>query len=488
MRTKTLSKLIGTAESTTIEWKQSLAQLNEIIESIAAFSNTQGGRILVGISNSGEAKGVLIGKDTIENLANRIAQHTEPKIHPQISVIQANEKKVIVIDVKESHDKLVLANGKPYIRVGCSTRRMGKNEYERLILEKHKEKLRFDAQVCKGAKLKDIDNSLVKEFVVRAKTERGLDLDEKSSIKEILMRLRLIKDNNLSNAAILLFGKPQDFYPQCEVKCVRFKGTDVTGEMLDLKPINGSVINQLRDTEKFIFNHIALSAWVESGKMERREKWEYPPRAIREALANAIAHRDYWSSAKVQVRIFDDRIEFWNPGKLPEGWTVETLMKKHVSFPPNPLIAKQFFWLKYVEEVGTGTNKIIKWCREWGLSEAVFEYAASSLVVTLKKIVSKKEISSVKPGPSWDQVGSKLGLRLDEVKKILIFCVTPRSLVEVIKQMGFRNRTKFKQKYFNPLLRKGLLEMTILDKPNSPNQKYITTAAGRKLVNSFSTS
>ncbi|MBA7691563.1 hypothetical protein ES703_100109 [subsurface metagenome] len=102
-------------------------------------------------------------------------------------------------------------------------------------------------------------------------------------------------------------------------------------------------------------------------------------------LANAIAHRDYWSVSKVQVRIFDDRIEFWNPGRLPEGWTVKTLKEKHESIPRNPLIARCFFWMKYVEEVGTGTNKMIKWCTEWGLPEPDFEYTGTSLVVTFRK-------------------------------------------------------------------------------------------------------
>src|SRR3990167_3743089 len=175
------------------------------------------------------------------------------------------------------------------------------------------------------------------------------------------MRLKLMKGKKLTNAAILLFGEPEEFYPQCEIKCVRFKGLDVTGEMLDLKPFNGSVISQLRDAEKFIFDHIPMRAWIESGKLERQEKWLYPPKAIRESLANAIAHRDYQTTSKVQVRIFDDRIEFWNPGHLPQGWTSETLKQAHESKPVNPLIAKAFFWIRYAEEVGTGTNKIVQW-------------------------------------------------------------------------------------------------------------------------------
>ncbi len=385
MKTKNASKLIGASESTVIEWKPSLSQINEIIESISAFSNTEGGRLFVGISKTGDILGVLIGKDTVESLANRIAQHTEPKIHPRITVMKVGDKEIIVIDVKESHSKVVLASGRPYVRVGKSTRRMSKDEYEGRILEKHRDELRFDDQICQGATLKHIGRGIVKEFVIKAKAERGLDLDEKWPVEEILNRLKLLKNKKPTNAAILLFGAPQDFYTQCELKCVRFKGLDVTGEMLDLKPVHGSMIHQLRDAEKFIFDHIALRAWIESGKLERQEKWEYPPKAIRECLANAIAHRDYRSSSKVQVRIFDDRIEFWNPGILPKGWTAETFKRKHESKPFNPLIAKAFFWIKYIEEVGTGTNKIIQWCREWGLPEPEFEYTGTAVVVTLKK-------------------------------------------------------------------------------------------------------
>ncbi|MBI4398404.1 MAG: putative DNA binding domain-containing protein [Candidatus Omnitrophica bacterium] len=479
---KKLAKLIGNSESITVEWKPSLSQSNEIVESVTAFANAEGGSLFIGISKNGEPMGVSIGKDTIENLTNRIAQHTEPKMHPRINVINVQDKEIIAIHVKESHEKPVLAGGKPYIRVGKSTRQMGKEEYESRILDKHKEKLRFDAQICEEARIKDIRPGLVKEFIVKAKQERGLDIPESTSVEEVLMRLKLMKSKKLTNAAILLFGEPEDFFPQCEIKCVRFKGLDVTGEMIDLKPINGTVIHQLRDAEKFIFDHIAMAAWIESGKLERQEKWEYPPKAIREALANAIAHRDYWSTAKVQVRIFDDRIEFWNPGKLPHGWTVQMLKKKHSSLPPNPLIAKQFFWLKYVEEVGTGTNKIIQWCREWGLPAPAFEYIASSLVVTLKKAVSVKEIAGTKPGPSRDQVGTKSGLSSDDIQKILIFCNTPKKLVEIMGEMNLSSRTKFRKKYINPLLQKKLLEMSNPQKPNSATQKYATSLLGRELI------
>lgn len=373
-------------ESEIVELKPSLSQSDRIIATVAAMANKTGGKIIVGISSSGKIIGIEIGKDTVEKLTNKITQNTDPPVYPKISIETMDSKNVIIIEVSESQDHLVLAFGRPYKRVGKSTIKMSKEEYERSILEKHKETLRFDSQINKRAQMKNIDSDKVVAFVKKAKTERGLDINADAPLEEVLSRLKLTQDNRLTNSSLLLFGRnPQNFFLQAEVKCVRFKGTGVTGTMIDMKDIAGNIIDQLVEVEKFIFDHISLTSWIEDGKLERQEKWEYPPKAIREALANALAHRDYRSSSKTQVRIFDDRIEFWNPGRLPEGWTIETLKEKHESKPFNPLIAKAFFWIKYIEEVGTGTNKIIEWCKDWGIAEPDFEYAGSSIVMTLRK-------------------------------------------------------------------------------------------------------
>ncbi len=148
MIVKNLTKIIGTSESTTTEWKQSLSEINEIIETAVAFVNTEGGKIFVGVSKIGKALGAQIGKGTIENLVNQISQHTDPKLHPEITIKKIDGKEIIVIEVKESPDHLVLAFGRPYKRVGRSSPRMSKDEYEQLILEKHKDESEFDKDIC----------------------------------------------------------------------------------------------------------------------------------------------------------------------------------------------------------------------------------------------------------------------------------------------------------------------------------------------------
>jgi ATP-dependent DNA helicase RecG len=383
-----LFEFIKSGESETLEFKKSTGEWKEIIETVSAFANTKGGIILVGVSNEGNIFGVSLGKGTIEDLTNKIVTNTEPKIYPEIGTQSLNKKKVIYIKVDAYPYEEVLAFGRPFKRAGKNTIRMSKDEYQRRILEIHKKELYFDGQICYEASLADIDERKIKEFVRKARGRRKLDIDESLPAEEILRKLKLIKEENLTNASILLFGKnPQDVFIQAGVKCIRFKGTDITADMLDFKDIEGDLFQQLEETENFIFRNIGLRSWLEERKLERQEKWEYPPKVIREALINAIVHRDYRSKGKVQIRIYDDRIEFWNPGKLPSGWTPDTLKQEHTSEPFNPLIFKMFFWIGEVEEVGSGTNKIIIWCKEWELPEPEFGISGTSIFVKIRKDV-----------------------------------------------------------------------------------------------------
>ena len=381
-----LKKIISQDESETVEFKKSLSESKEIIKTISAFANTKGGRIFIGVSNYGKVLGVEIGKDTMEHLVNQITQNTDPKVQPHITIEKIDEKQIIIIKVKESPDHLVLAFGRPYKRVGKSTIRMSKDEYERIILEKHKDKLYFDSQICKDAALADIDKEKIRWFLKKAKAERNLDIDYTASPSEALKRLNLLVDNKPTNTAILMFGKnPQRFLIQSEVRCARFKGIKAVKPFIDMKVVDGSIYEQIDQTEKFILFNIKKAAWIEPGKIERQEKWEYPPDAIREAIINAIAHRDYNSPANVHISIFDDRVEIWNPGKLPPPLTPKNLKEEHKSIPVNPSLANLLFLIKYIERWGTGTNDIMKWCREEGLPEPIFKEVTGGFAVVLRK-------------------------------------------------------------------------------------------------------
>ena len=381
MSRREFTNLIGAAESLNSEWKPSLSQINEIIENVSAFSNTEGGKIIIGVSKEGNLLGVDIGKDTIERLTNQISLNTDPKIHPRITVKKIDKKSIIVIEIKESSDHLVLAFGRPYKRVGKSTVKMSKDEYEKLILEKHKEKLQFDTKICLKATVKEIDKEKLRWFLRKAKEERNYDIDPETPIKEALNRLNLIQDEKLTNAAILLFAKdPEKFFPQVKIRAGRLKGTDGL-DFIDMKVLEGTIPELREKAMKFIMDHIRHGVFFDANR--RYDRWEYPLRAVEEVLNNALAHRDYFSNAEIQLSIYNDRIEVWNPGALPKPLTPQDLKGKHKSIPRNKLLADRLFLIKFIEQWGKGTNRIIEEMKQSNLPEPEFQNLSGGFDVVL---------------------------------------------------------------------------------------------------------
>lgn len=383
-----ITELICQGECETTEFKTSLAEWRDVIETICAFSNRNGGSIFIGVGDNCEVIGVDCGKSTLENLANQIKQNTDPVIYPSIRIEIIEGKSIIVVDVKEFEQKPVLAFGRAFMRVGKSSQKLGYDEIRRLAILTSK--VYWDGRVCEGAGLLDIDDGKVKWFLNRAKSERRLELDSETPVGESLNKLNLLNEGNPTNAAILLFGKnPQRFFTQSEIRCARFKGTKPL-EFIDMKVFGGNLIDQREDVVEFVKEHIKLHAKIVG--MERVETWEYPIDAIRESVTNAICHRDYEVYSNVQVRIFDDRVEVWGCGFLPEPLTLGELKRDHMSILRNPLIGNCFFWIKFIEHWGTGTNRIIDACVNHGLPEPVFEELSGSLVVTLRNRVTEEAL------------------------------------------------------------------------------------------------
>lgn len=381
-----IQELIKKGESQTLEFKPSLSDIDKILQELCGFANTEGGMLLVGVSDSGKLLGTDIGKNTIESFTNKISQGFDPKLYPKIDRVKLDGKDLLLVEIKETINKPYQVFGKAFKRVGKSTLQMSRDEFERMILEKHREKIQFDSQICRDAKLKDIDERKVRLFLEKAKRERRLELDPKIPVKEVLEKLDLTQNGKLTNTAILMFGRdPQKSFLQTEVRCAKFKGIKSVKPFLDMKVIRETIHEQIDEAERFVLSNIRKKAWTVPGQVEREERWEYPPDAVREAITNAVAHRDYFSTANVHISIFDDRIEVWNPGKLPEPLKPEDLKKEHKSIPVNRLLAHMLFLIKDIERWGTGTNDIVKECVAQGLPEPIFKEQAGGFAVILRK-------------------------------------------------------------------------------------------------------
>ncbi len=358
------------AESETVEWKRSLGEWKEIVVSVAAMAALHGGQVCIGVEATGKVCGVQLGKGTLEDLANRIAQGTNPRLTPSISTLERDGKTVVVLSVSESMAKPVYAFDRPYRRSGRTNQRLSQEEALRLFMTSRG--VTWDQSTLTDATVdEDVDPAQVRRFLRVARVERRWEVSDETSVDQVLRQLGLIQDGKLTVAAVLLFGRnPQRLLTQAMVRCARFKGTKEV-HFLDMKVIQGSVVEQVEEVMAFVKRNIRMAAEIRG--LRREEKWEYPLEGLREAVVNAICHRDYASTANVQIRVFDDRLEVWNPGELPEGMTVEDLRREHESKPRNKLIANAFFLIKYIEQFGTGIQRILDDCHAQQLPEPDFE-------------------------------------------------------------------------------------------------------------------
>jgi len=244
--------------------------------------------------------------------------------------------------------------------------------------------LPFDASACPRATMKDLPQEKIRSFLEIAKRERNYPLPAESTRKKALAHLNLLDDGRPTHAAILLFGRePQRFLPTSEVKCLHFHGTEVRKPIPSYQIFKDTVFDLVDQAVDFVLSKINRSIGTREHSVQAPAEYELPKEAVTEAIVNAVAHRDYTSNASVQVMLFADRLEAWNPGELPPSLTPELLRVPHASIPRNPLLAEPLYLVRYIEKAGTGTLDMIVRCREKGLPEPDFEQRAGQFVVTI---------------------------------------------------------------------------------------------------------
>jgi ATP-dependent DNA helicase RecG len=383
-------------ESDTLEFKKSLSLIEPSLKSACGFLNHHGGVISFGRTNTGAIIGVDPTDHSLRKLSQQITSRIKPEITPDIRVIEEQGKHLIVVTVPEGSSKPYFLDGIAYMRTGTENRVMPPDELKRIILHGHG--IPWDDQPCRGATLDDIDPLSVRTFLEKAQKERRFDVDPSIPVNAALEKLGILSGGLPTNAAILFFGKdPQRFFIQSEIRCARFKGEEVSSTYLNMNILHGRIDQLIEDANLFITQTIRKAAWVVPGKMQREEHWEYPPDALREAVINAVCHRDYNASGNVQIRIFESRSQVWNPGILPEGVTVDLLKVEHASRPRNKTIARLLFLIGYIEQWGSGTLSMITACERDGVPDPQFQEAGNDFVVsfsrsTVNKLLEHPEI------------------------------------------------------------------------------------------------
>ncbi len=244
----------------------------------------------------------------------------------------------------------------------------------------------FDAAPCEGAAIKDISPAQVRRFIERAKVERKYTLPVDTPPAETLAHLNLLVGSVPARGAILLFcDRPERFMSSAEIACLHFHGTEVAKPIPNQQVYRGTVFDITDKAVDFVMGCLARRVEPGSSSVASNVTYEIPHGVIREAIVNAVAHRNYASKAAVQVMVFADRIEVWNPGGLPEDLTVDQLSRPHHSVPRNRLLCEPLFLAHYIERAGTGTLDMIRLCRKAGLPEPEFRPEGERFVVVIRR-------------------------------------------------------------------------------------------------------
>ena len=244
----------------------------------------------------------------------------------------------------------------------------------------------FDAAFCRNATLDDLDTEGIGRFVELARRGRRFPLPELSPAAEVLAHLNLLDRGRPTHAAVLLFGKaPQRFLPTSEVKCAHFHGYEVAKPIPSFQVYKGTVFELVDQARDFVLSKIDLWVGTRAAGTQAPTAYEIPQEVVAEAIVNAVCHRDYTGNASVQVMLFRDRLEIWNPGSLPPTLTLGALKGPHPSVPTNPLIAEPMYLAKYVERMGTGIRDMVDRCRTAGLSEPEFRVEGGLWVTTIRR-------------------------------------------------------------------------------------------------------
>lgn len=470
MTSEELRALAGRGEGPALELKRSTAELREAMQTLCAFLNGKGGRLIFGA----RPDGTLVGQQVSDKTLREIAQATaglEPRVQIDIQRIPISAGlEALVLDAVPQDGAMPYAFlGIAYERVHSITRRMQQKDYETYLLERGQRVRRWESEPAEGLSPGSLDRAEVYRVVDWARAAGRLSGPSGGGTSALLRRLNVMEGSTVRRAAVVLFGKrflPD--YPQCELRMARFRGLDKT-EFLDQKDLRGPALKLLEEAELFCQRHFPLPGRIVPGRLERVDRPLIPPDAMREILVNALIHRDYSiAGGAVSLAVFDDRVEVWSVGKLPGGVTPEMLSREHHSVLRNPLIADVFHRAGLIEKWGRGTNRVIERCRQHGIRPPEFAEIGGATVVTFRVAV----------GPTM-QVTMQVAMQVTmQVAALLRAARDGASREELQRVMGLRNRVHLRKRYLVPLLRAGWLEMLIPDKPNSRLQRYRTTKDG----------
>ncbi|MEO6231159.1 MAG: ATP-binding protein [Ferruginibacter sp.] len=369
-------------ESQNIEYKSTWR--DEYLKWICGFANANGGSIFIGKDDAGNVVGLKDTKKLLEEIPNKVRDTLGIMVDVNLHSTQHGDFIEIIV---EGYPYPVNYKGQYHYRSGSTKQELKGTALDKFLLQKKGK--RWDGVPVPKIAVADLKQETFEFFRKRAIKSQRIEEDILTDTNEHLIEnLQLKESDFLKRAAILLFHtNPEKFVTGAYIKIGYFETDD------DLKfqdEIHGNLFEQIEKTMDLLFTKYIKAAISYEG-INRIEKYEYPKDAVREALLNAIAHKDYSGGIPIQISVYSDKIIFWNEGQLPENWTIENLLTKHPSKAYNPDIANALFRSGYIESWGRGTLKMIQECELAGLPKPIYFYDMSGFFVEFKKDIYNEE-------------------------------------------------------------------------------------------------
>ena len=363
-------------ESQNIEYKSSWR--DEYLKWIGGFANANGGSIFIGKDDTGNVIGIADAKKLLEEIPNKVRDILGILVDVNLHTTTQGDFIEIIV---EGYPYPVNYKGQYHYRSGSTKQELKGAALDKFLLQKKGK--RWDGVPVPNIIVNNLKQETFEFFRKRATKSQRIEEDILTDTNEHLVENLQLKENGfLKRAAILLFyADPEKFVTGAYIKIGYFETDD------DLKfqdEIHGNLFEQIEKSMDLLFTKYIKAAISYEG-INRIEKYEYPRDAIREALLNAVAHKDYSGGTPIQISVYPGKIILWNEGQLPENWTVENLLIKHPSKPYNPDIANALFRSGYIESWGRGTLKMIRECELAGLPKPVYFYSMSGFFVEFKK-------------------------------------------------------------------------------------------------------
>ncbi len=374
-------------ETQNIEYKSSWR--DEYLKWICGFANANGGSIFIGKDDTGNVVGVADAKRLLEEIPNKVRDTLGILVDINLQPTAQGDFIEIIV---EGHPYPVNYKGQYHYRSGSTKQELKGVALDKFLLQKKGK--RWDGVPVPKILISDLKQETFDFFRKRAIKSQRIEEDVLNDTNEQLIENLQLKENEfLKRAAILLFhNNPEKFVTGAYIKIGYFETDD------DLKfqdEIHGNLFVQIENTMDLLFTKY-IKAEISYKGINRIEKYEYPNAAIREALLNAIAHKDYSGGVPIQISVYNNKIIFWNEGQLPENWTIENLMTKHPSKAFNPDIANALFRSGYIESWGRGTLKMIKECELARLPQPIYFYDMSGFFVEFREdIYNEKYLQSL---------------------------------------------------------------------------------------------